>query len=178
MENSFISNLGISEGDIIVFLVIMNIILIFSMIHINMKCNRLKRSYSVFMRGRDAKNLEEIMNQKFAELENVKESVKQSEDKIQEICKNQKKYYQKTAIVKYDAFNEMQGNISYVLTMLDYNNNGWIFDVMHSQEKCYTYLKEVIKGESYIELTDEEKECLERAIFQEAYDIKDVELRH
>ena len=71
----------------------------------------------------------------------------------------------------------MQGNICYVLTMLGENNNGWIFDVMHSQEKCYTYLKEVIKGESYVELTTEEQECLERAIFQEAYDIKDVELK-
>ena len=130
------------------------------------------------MKGRDAKNLEEVMNQRFEKLEEISDIVKKNEERVNEIYKKQKKYYQKTAIVKYDAFNEMQGNISYVLTMLDDNDNGWIFDVMHSQEKCYTYLKEVIKGESYIELTEEEKECLERAIFQEAYDIKDVELKH
>ena len=43
---------------------------------------------------------------------------------------------------------------------------------MHSREGCYTYIKEVIKGESYIELSEEERDCLEKAIYQEEYDIK------
>lgn len=177
MENSFISSLGINAGDLIIFLVILNIILILFLVHVNMKCNRLQRRFSVFIRGRDGKSLEGLMEEKFSELKSLAESVKENEEKIRDIYKKQKNNYQKKAIVKYDAFNEMQGNISYVLTMLDENNNGWIFDVMHSQEKCYTYLKEVIKGESYVELTTEEKECLERAIFQEAYEIKDLDLK-
>ncbi|MEE1086319.1 MAG: DUF4446 family protein [Schaedlerella sp.] len=177
METGFISSIGINAGNLIIFLILLNIILIFFLIHVNMKCNRLKRSYSVFMRGRDAKSLEKLIEEKFAELEKVTRLVKENERRVYDISRKQKNNYQKKAIVKYDAFGEMQGNISYVLTMLDANNNGWIFDVMHSQEKCYTYLKEVIKGESYVELTEEEQECLERAIFQEAYDIKDVDLK-
>lgn len=177
MEISFISNIGISVENLIVFLFLLNVVLIFSIVHVNMKCNRLKRSFSVFFKGKDGKSLEGFMQEKFSELDNVSELVKKNEEKIKDIYKKQKNNYQKKAIVKYDAFNEMQGNISYVLTMLDENNNGWIFDVMHSQEKCYTYLKEIVKGESYVELTTEEEECLERAIFQEAYDIKDVELK-
>ena len=43
------------------------------------------------------------------------------------------------------------------------------------KRQCYTYIKEIVKGESYIELAEEEKESLERAIFQEAYDIRDAE---
>ena len=39
----------------------------------------------------------------------------------------------------------MGGNLSFVLTMLDENNSGWIFNAMHSREGCYTYIKEVIK---------------------------------
>lgn len=177
MGNSFISSFGINTGDLIIFLILLNVILIFFLVHVNMKCNRLKRRYSVFIKGKDGKSLEGIMDEKFSELERISELVKQNEEKIRDITKKQRNNYQKKAIVKYDAFNEMQGNISYVLTMLDANDNGWIFDVMHSQEKCYTYLKEVVKGESYVELTEEEKECLEKAIFQEAYDIRDIELR-
>ncbi len=177
METSFISNIGISEENLIIFLILLNIILIFLLIHVNMECNRLKRRFSVFFKGKDGKNLEGLLEEKFSELDCIAELAKKNEEKIQDIYKKQKNNYQKKAIVKYDAFNEMQGNISYVLTMLDENNNGWIFDVMHSQEKCYTYLKEVVKGESYVELTTEEEECLERAIFQEAYDIKNLELK-
>ena len=51
-------------------------------------------------------------------------------------------------------------------------DTGWILNAMHSREGCYTYIKEVIKGESYIELSEEERDCLEKAIYQEEYDIK------
>ena len=38
---------------------------------------------------------------------------------------------------------------------------------MHSREGCYNYIKEIVKGESYVELSEEEAESLERAIFRE-----------
>ena len=76
------------------------------------------------------------------------------------------KTYQKVGIVRYDAFNEMGGNLSFVLTMLNDQNSGWLLNAMHSREGCYTYIKEIINGKSYVELGEEEKESLERAIFQ------------
>ena len=83
------------------------------------------------------------------------------------------KTYQKVGIVKYDAFKEIGGTLSFVLTLLTKDNDGFIMNSMHSNsEGCYTYIKEVIKGESYIELSEEERDCLEKAIYQEEYDIK------
>ena len=61
--------------------------------------------------------------------------------------------------------------------MLDEEDSGWVLNAMHSRDACYTYIKEIVKGESYIELAEEEKESLERAIFQEAYDFKDMDLK-
>ena len=58
------------------------------------------------------------------------------------------------------------------MTVLDENDNGWLFDSMNTERENHNFIKEIIKGESYIELTDEEKESLERAIFQEVYDIR------
>src|SRR5699024_1089591 len=111
---------------------------------------------------------------KFAEQEEIVDRVKSNEEKIQNIYKKMESHYQKAGIVKYDAFHEMGGNLSFALTMLDQNNNGWIFNAMHSREGCYTYIKEIVKGESYIELSEEEQQCLEKAIYQEEYDIKDM----
>ena len=71
----------------------------------------------------------------------------------------------------------MGGNLSFVLTMLNDQNSGWLLNAMHSREGCYTYIKEIINGKSYVELGEEEKESLERAIFQEVYDIKDVDFK-
>ena len=42
-------------------------------------------------------------------------------------------------------------------------------NAMHSREGCYTYVKEILKGESYVELSEEEAEALDRAIYSEDY---------
>ena len=75
--------------------------------------------------------------------------------------------YQKQGIIKYDAFNEMGGKLSFAMALLDKNNNGFIINSIHSREGCYTYIKEIVKGESYILLGEEERQALEKAIDEE-----------
>lgn len=147
---------------------------IFFVIHVNMKYNRLKRSYRSFMKGKDGKNLEDRVLDTFNQVESVVEEAKKNEKHLKDIQKNMKRHYQKMGLVKYDAFEGMEGNLSFALSILDENNNGWILDVMNTERENHSYIKEIISGESYIELTKEEKESLEHAIFQENYDIRDM----
>ena len=70
----------------------------------------------------------------------------------------------KTGIVKYDAFPDVGGRMSFALAMLDMNNTGFVINAIHSKEGCYTYIKEIVKGESYIVLGEEEKEALRQAV--------------
>lgn len=171
MENTILSNIGLDPVYLIILLFLIQVLLFVMLISVNMKYNRLKTSYSSFMKGKDGKNLEGSMLTRFSELDEIAEIAKKNQIDIQDIYKKMKLHYQKIGIVKYDAFHEMGGNLSFALTMLDENDNGWILNAMHSREGCYTYIKEVVKGQSYIELAEEESESLERAIFQEAYDL-------
>ena len=61
----------------------------------------------------------------------------------------------------------MGGKLSFAIAMLDSKNSGWIINAMHSREGCYTYVKEIFKGERYVELAEEEAEALDKAIFLE-----------
>ena len=72
--------------------------------------------------------------------------------------------YQKTGIVRYNAFKGMGGNLSFVLALLDDNNSGFILNSVHSREGCYLYLKDVDKGQTDTILGSEEKEALEQAL--------------
>jgi len=58
----------------------------------------------------------------------------------------------------------MGGKLSFSLVMLDNRNNGYIINSMHSREGCYTYIKEIINGKSYIDLGDEERKALDQAL--------------
>ena len=124
------------------------------------------------MSGKDAKTLEDTLIQRLDQVDSLLESNEENDSNIKVLSKNMQRTYQKMGLIKYDAFHEMGGDLSFALTMLDENNTGWILNAMHSREGCYTYIKEVIKGESYIELSEEERDCLEKAIYQEEYDIK------
>ena len=172
--NGILGSLGIDPFYLFIVLFILQIVLIVLLVILNDKYKRLQKSYTTFMKGKNGKNLERSIFKKFSELEAISKLVKENEEKIQDIYKKMENHYQKVGIVKYDAFHEMGGNLSFALTMLDENDNGWIFNAMHSREGCYTYIKEIVKGESYIELSEEEQQCLEKAIYQEEYDIKDM----
>ena len=169
MESKILATIGIDPAYIFIVLIVLIIILFLLNVNVNMKYNRLKRSYSSFMRGRDGKNLEQSILSKFAELDEMNDTVKQNARDIEELFGELQNNYQKVGIVKYDAFNEMGGKLSFALTLLDGNNSGWIINAMHSREGCYTYIKEIVRGQSYIELAEEEAESLEQAIYQEAY---------
>jgi hypothetical protein len=124
------------------------------------------------MKGKDGKTLENSLKEKFDEVEAVIRVTKQNRQDIKEMSKILKRNFHKFGIVKYDAFNEMGGKLSFAIAMLDGNNSGWIINAMHSREGCYTYIKEIIKGESYIELAEEEAEALDKAIFENPYDVE------
>ena len=144
----------------------MQVVFIGIVINLQMKHKRMQEKYQIFMRGKDGKSLEKGFLEQFKTVEKLERAVKQNTRDIDTIYKRMKTHYQKIGIVRYDAFQEMGGNLSFVLTMLDENNNGWVFNAMHSREGCYTYIKEIVKGESYMELGEEERESLKKAMKQ------------
>ena len=96
------------------------------------------------------------------------ETLEDAEDKmhrdIRAIKENLKITYQKSALVKYDAFREMSGALSYSLALLDKDNNGVMITSMYSREGCYTYAKDIKNGECELNLSEEEEEALKQAV--------------
>jgi len=167
MESKILASLGIDPGVIIIAMLVLIVILFVMVINANMKYTRLKSSYNSFMRGKDGRTLEDSIFERFEELDNLTSSTLKNRQAIRKINEEMMSNFQKVGILKYDAFQEMGGKLSFALTLLDGNNSGYIINSMHSREGCYNYIKEIVKGESYIELSEEEAESLDRAIFQE-----------
>ena len=135
--------MGNTTMILIILLFLLQVVLLFLLVRVNMKYDRLKSSYSSFMRGKDGKTLGESILMRFEDIEALKNVAKQNRQDIKQLNKVLADNFQKIGIVKYDAFHEMGGNLSFALTMLDGNNNGWIINAMHSREGCYTYIKEM-----------------------------------
>ena len=68
--------------------------------------------------------------------------------------------FQKVGLVKYDAFPQMGGKLSFSLAMLDEKNNGYIINSVHGSDGCYTYSKEIRAGKCDLVLGTEEQKAL------------------
>ena len=124
----------------------------------------LYRRYDLFMRGKDAESLEELILRQQEDIEELKEAKLVDREAMRVMNRNIRASIQKFGIVHYDAFEGMGGKMSFALALLDYTNTGMIINCMHSREGCFIYVKNVDAGSTYTPLGAEEKEALERAL--------------
>lgn len=167
MTSNFLGQIGLGNIDIayilIAFLVVILILLILVIVSI-VKISKLNKRLARFMKGKDAQSLEKEIIALYEDNKFLKNMVDNNKKDIRQLYKQLEKAFQKIGIVKYDAYQQMGGLLSFSLALLDENNNGLIINSVHSTEGCYTYTKEIHRGECDIELSNEEKVALEQAM--------------
>ncbi len=167
MNSNIPQSIGLGNLDIaylflilLIFIVVLFIIIILQM----KKLNRLQKRISKFMTGKDAKSLEKDIVGLYEDNKFLKINVDKNKKDIRTLYKNMEHAFQKIGLIKYDAFQQMGGKLSFSLALLDENNNGFILNSVHSTEGCYTYTKEIKNGECAISLGEEEQQALDMAI--------------
>jgi hypothetical protein len=159
--------MGLGNIDIgIVILVLASLVLILLIITITqiVRSSKLVKKYAKFMTGKDGKSLEQTILGVMEENKMLKISTDKNKKDIRTLYKNMEYTYQKMGLEKYDAFNTMGGKLSFSLALLNENNDGFIMNSVHSSDGCYSYTKEIKKGQCDIALGDEEKKALARAM--------------
>lgn len=121
-------------------------------------------AYDYFMRGSDAESLEETIMNMCDDIETLRGEDKLNKDAIRALNKNFRSSYQKLGVVKYNAFKDIGGTMSFALALLDFTNTGFVINSVHSREGCYMYVKRVDCGKTEVLLGDEEKQALEEAL--------------
>jgi len=157
------SFLTIPLGIIVIVLFVIVIALCVIVAIIARQLQNISRKYYALTSGRKAKDLEEVMLTRFEEMDKVKARMKRYHRDHKTFKGHLDSCYNKMGLVKYDAFDSMAGELSFSLALLNADNSGFVLTSMHSKQGCYTYAKEIIKGESYIALSNEEKDAIKKA---------------
>lgn len=167
MTSNLLKNMGLGNIDIgIVLLVMIVVMLILAilLIVLMVQFNKYKKKYNKFMQGKNAKSLEKDIMALYEDNVFIKNSVENNRKNIDELFDKHVFAFQKMGIIKYDAFKEMGGKLSFSLALLNEKNDGFVINSVHSSDGCYSYTKKIKDGESNIDLSNEEKEAVERAI--------------
>jgi hypothetical protein len=69
----------------------------------------------------------------------------------------------KSAVLRYDAFNETSGRQSSTVALLDDRDSGVVITAILQREQARVYAKPILEGASPLELSPEERDAMERA---------------
>jgi hypothetical protein len=166
-----ITILGVDAGVLFLLLLILIIILALITVTMSIRLTRLIKKYQLFMKGKDGATLEKAFSDKFEQVTRIARQSDLNKEELDSLKNQISAMFTHYGFVKYDAFNDVGGKMSFALAMLDDSNSGFILNTIHSRDNCFQYIKEIVNGESYIMLSKEEIEALNNAIDKKETDM-------
>jgi len=71
---------------------------------------------------------------------------------------------QHVGLVRFDAFEDMGGHLSFAAALLDADGAGFVLTSINGRQETRIYAKPIERGSSQYHLSDEEQEAIRRAI--------------
>ena len=167
MSSDLLNSIGLGNLDIAYILgaLLLLIVILFIVVIVQgRKTEKLNKKYAKFMLGKNAESMEQEVVSLFQDINSLKESTSKNYKEIRNLYKKVEGTYQKLGVVKYDAFKQMGGQLSFSIALLNEKDNGFILNSVHSSDGCYTYTKEIKNGICEISLGEEEKIALDKAM--------------
>ncbi|KKQ52494.1 hypothetical protein A2865_03535 [Candidatus Woesebacteria bacterium RIFCSPHIGHO2_01_FULL_39_17] len=118
-----------------------------------------KRLSSGVDRGNLVNILEEVIRREKINAKNLKD-LRSNFFALEE---NSRFHIQKVGLVRFNPFRELGGDHSFSLALLNAKDTGVVITGLHTRERTRVYVKDIKKGKSELELSEEEKRALKRA---------------
>jgi len=141
---------------ITVFLIAWNILLYFQLW-------RIKKRLKTFFNGKKASDLEGVLFEEIKRLKKAESDIKQLTKTSKDLEKMAGQSIQKTGVVRFNPFKETGGDQSFVIALLDPNDNGLVISSLYTRQGTRIYSKPIEKGLSKYPLSKEETEALKKA---------------
>jgi hypothetical protein len=131
-------------------------------IYLIVQLRRMRRGQRLLL-GADQQDLVEYAVGLLARVEHVESRADHVEQGLQQVTGRLDGVLQRWALLRYDALEGTGGRQSVSLALLDAGANGMILTAIQDREYARIYIKQVIAGESDLELSPEETRALEQA---------------
>lgn len=146
------------------FMAVLIIFLLFQFFVLRSKVNVILNKYKYFMTGDNGQNIE---RQLAVEVKELREMTRSSEDMLHQhemLSHMQIQSFQRSGLVKYDAFDDAGDKLSFSLTLLDGANHGFVLSSLVGRETSRIYVKQIINGQCKEALSSEEAESIRIAL--------------
>lgn len=124
----------------------------------------LRRNINILKRGADGESLLEKVASQASEIREIHRRLDQHAEEKDYLARVLAGAVQRVALVRYDAFEDMGGQLSFSLALLDERGDGVVISSIYGRNEDRVYAKAVKGGMSSHALSPEEEEAVRRAL--------------
>jgi hypothetical protein len=128
-----------------------------------MRLKKVRKHYALLRGDGDPKDIFSIVNRSLKQLDNVERRIDGVVVALEEQAALGRFAIQRSGLVRYDAFEEMGGQLSFSAAFLDDHGDGVVITSINGRTETRTYAKTVKNLTSSHNLSDEEREAIATA---------------
>ena len=153
-----------NAGLLIVFLFVVAALLLVAVFMLFRQLSLLRKNIAILKRGASGESLIEKVAGQALEIEDLYKRLEEQAAQKDYLADVLAGSVQRVAVIRYDAFQDMGGKLSFSIALLDENGDGVVLTSIYGRNENRTYAKAVQAGASSHVLSAEETEALRRAV--------------
>ena len=154
---------GVELTHLTYALVVVTVFFGLSSLYLAVRLHRLNLLYKKMMQGATGESMETMLLSRIRDIEELKQAAGKLDSECTRLDTESRRHIQKVGVVRFNAFDNTGGDLSFSLALLDAADSGFVLSGIYGREDSRVYAKPVAKGESTYLLTKEEKLALEDA---------------
>ena len=119
-------------------------------------------------KGSQAHTLEELMNSIVTQVEVLNNKSNSHDESLKNLSERISKLGRGVKIMRFNPFKDVGGNQSFAVAIVNEDGDGVVLSSLYSRERMSVFAKQITKGVSEVELTEEEKTIVVEAQKQTA----------
>ncbi len=128
------------------------------------RTNRMKTQYSVLSAVDGRASFVEVVARKAQEVEGLREDVARLADELRSTQRELQMAVRHIGVVRYDAFGDMGGRMSFSAALIDDHGNGFVLTSVHARSESRSYIKQLRGGMAEVNLSPEESAAVADAV--------------
>jgi len=130
------------------------------------RLSKLNRGYSLLTSHDDTETFVEVVARNVEAMDELRDDVGAMRSEIKRLRYELGDAVRHVSVVRYDAFNDLAGRLSFSAALLDDGANGLVMTSIHARTETRLYIKGVRAGESDNQLSPEERQAVDVAMGQ------------
>jgi Protein of unknown function (DUF4446) len=141
------------------------------------RTRRIEADCELLMRDGRGQNFAEIVSDNINQVYGLLREVERLSDQYVQVLRRMAGAMQHVGVVRFDAFRDLGGLMSFAIAMLDDRGNGLVISSIYGRTESRTYAKPVVERSSSYELSPEEREAIRLAMQSKELGALPVEAR-